>query len=210
MVEIINNIAGILPPIFVSISGLIPLMFKASPINVNKQLLPLTSVIYVISIWVIYLLILMTGDAYTFYSPKLTIFTLISGLSFFVLLMIMLSLKKEYSSLVTGGIFFTASILTLTGFTNHLASNGKTVFFFENDQISCKDFTVRWKGGNNHQSHKLPLKKGLWGSGAVWIEKELDMTNLSLRCKNEEPKPFKFQKMEYVTWGTGNAYLYKK
>ena len=86
-VEVIRNLMDFsdlisaLPPVFASISGLIPLLIKSSPIAIPDDSKALGSVIFFVLVWVIYLIVLMLGDKVTFYSPFLTLIALLLGMT---------------------------------------------------------------------------------------------------------------------------------
>lgn len=203
-----EEIISILPPVFASVAGLIPLLLKSSPIKLEKSVSSLVSIIFVTAIWVLYLLILMAGNRFTFFSPTISVISLLLGLLFLIVLLVLVT-RNNPSALLSGAIFVFGALLILTGFTNHVASESKTVFLFYKSE-KCNNFSVNWVDKNS-QLHKLGVHKGIFRYGIAWEVKDVsnEIKQFKMIC-DDETVSIALKDMHFYKWGMGDAYVYEK
>ncbi len=208
-----NELINILPPVFTSIGGLIPLLLRSSPIPIAESDRPLASVIFVVGVWIIYLLVLMAGEAFTFYSSIFTLIFLFLGMIPLTYLFTCSVRKRKIKAHQASIFFLSGMLMVLIGLTNYVSSNGKSIFIFSINNKCVPISNIYWFNEKD-KKYKMDIRYNLFVYGTVWLDNEKIKTIKKIKIVYKEKKEgcestIEFPKMLHTKRGMGESYVYQ-
>ena len=120
----------LLPPLLVSVGGIISLLLESSPFSpADKKIRKFISALYFMTVWLAYFVSRLLGK-YVFYSPIFTLVTFLLGFIFFIIVLYMALNKSKMRSKTV--IYYILGLLFVSmGFTNYLLPQEKIVILFD-------------------------------------------------------------------------------
>ncbi len=200
-------IVELIPPVLASIAGIFPILFESLPEPLTKNNKPLTIILLVSGIWVIYILTLSFGYSYTLFSPAVTVITLVAGTS---MLAILLGISLRQISLTPSWVstLYILSIISLvSGFSNHLLMRDNIVLLAT---AGGECSSIEWVQihDTNGNIFKLAYIDSIFGTGVVWPNDQFNIIKaINIKCLDlKEPKQIIREESMWRPWGAGKSY----